>query len=40
MMLAGNIFDILKKIDLGIDVRAVESVVTPSVRAKMKVVGS
>ena len=40
MMLAGNIFEILKEIDLGIDVRAVDGVVTPSVRAKMKVVGS
>lgn len=40
MMLAGNIFELLKDMDVGIDVRAVESVVTPSVRARMKVVGS
>jgi PmbA protein len=40
MMLAGNIFDFLKDLDVGTDVRAVEAVVTPSVRAKMKVVGS
>ncbi len=40
MMLAGNIFDLLKDLDLGIDVRAVDAVVTPSVGAKMKVVGS
>jgi PmbA protein len=40
MMLAGNIFDLLKDMDVGIDVRAVDSVVTPSVRARMKVVGS
>ena len=40
MMLAGNIFDLLKDIDVGTDVRAVDSVVTPSVRARMKVVGS
>jgi PmbA protein len=40
MMLAGNIFDLLKNLDLGTDVRAVDAVVTPSVRARMKVVGS
>lgn len=40
MMLAGNIFDLLKDLDVGTDVRAVDAVVTPSVRAKMKVVGS
>jgi predicted Zn-dependent protease len=40
MMLAGNIFDLLKDLDVGTDVRAVDGVVTPSVRAKMKVVGS
>ncbi|VVB64102.1 Zinc metalloprotease TldD [uncultured archaeon] len=40
MMLAGNIFDLLKDLDVGTDVRAVDAVVTPSVRARMKVVGS
>ena len=40
MMLAGNIFDLLKDMDVGIDVRAVDGVVTPSIRARMKVVGS
>lgn len=40
MMLAGNIFDLLKDIDLGKDVRAVGGIVTPSVRVRMKVVGS
>jgi PmbA protein len=40
MMLAGNIFDLLKDIDVGTDVRVVEAVVTPSVKAKMKVVCS
>lgn len=40
MMLAGNIFELLKEMDVGTDVRAVEAVVTPSVRARMKVVGS
>ena len=40
MMLAGNIFDLLKDMDVGTDVRAVDAVVTPSVRARMKVVGS
>ncbi len=40
MMLAGNIFDLLKDIDLGLDVRAVGGIVTPSVRVRMKVVGS
>jgi PmbA protein len=40
MMLAGNIFQLLKEIDVGKDVRAVGAVVTPSVRVKMKVVSS
>ncbi|MFB3764239.1 MAG: TldD/PmbA family protein [Methanotrichaceae archaeon] len=40
LMLAGNIFDLLKDIDVGKDVRAVGAIVTPTVRAKMKVVGS
>jgi predicted Zn-dependent protease len=40
MMLAGNIFELLNDMDVGTDVRAVDAVVTPSVRARMKVVGS
>jgi PmbA protein len=40
MMLAGNIFELLKDMDVGTDVRAVDAVVTPSIRARMKVVGS
>lgn len=40
LMLAGNIFEILKDIAVGSDVRAVGSIVTPTVRVRMKVVGS
>lgn len=40
MMLAGNIFNLLKDIDVGKDVRAVGAVVTPTVKVKMKVVSS
>lgn len=40
MMLAGNIFQLLKEIDVGRDVRAVGAVVTPSVKVRMKVVSS
>jgi PmbA protein len=40
LMLAGNIFELLKEIDVGTDVRTVGSVVTPTVRVSMKVVGS
>jgi PmbA protein len=40
VMLAGNIFDLLKEIDLGTDARAVGAIVTPSIRVRMKVVGS
>lgn len=39
MMLAGNVFDLLKDIELGTDVRAVGSVLTPSAKLRMKVVG-
>jgi PmbA protein len=39
MMLAGNVFDLLKDIELGTDVRTVGSVVTPSAKLRMKVVG-
>jgi PmbA protein len=40
MMLAGNIFQLLKDIEVGTDTRAVGAVVTPSVKVKMKVVSS
>ncbi len=40
LMLAGNIFDILKTIEVGIDRRAIGSIVTPTLKVKMKVVGS
>ncbi len=40
MMLAGNIFQLLKDIEVGKDVRAVGAVVTPSVKVSMKVVSS
>jgi len=39
LMLAGNIFDLLCRVELGEDTRAIGSVVTPSVKVKMKVVG-
>jgi PmbA protein len=39
MMLAGNIFDLLKGIDLGTDARMVGAVVTPTVRARIRVIG-
>jgi PmbA protein len=39
MMLAGNVFDLLKDIEVGTDVRVVGSVVTPSAKLRMKVVG-
>lgn len=40
LMLAGNIFDLLKEIEVGRDVRSVGSIVTPTVKLRMKVVGS
>ncbi len=40
MMLAGNIFHLLKDIEVGKDVRAVGAVVTPTVKVRMKVVSS
>jgi PmbA protein len=39
LMLAGNIFDILKSIEVGTDPRAVGCIVTPTVMVRMKVVG-
>ena len=40
LMLAGNFFDLLKDIEIGRDVRAVGAIVTPTVKVRMKVVGS
>jgi PmbA protein len=40
LMLAGNVFDLLKEIEVGIDVRTVGAIVTPSVKVRMRVVGS
>jgi PmbA protein len=40
MMLAGNIFHLLKDIEVGTDVRSVGAVVTPSVKVRMRVVSS
>lgn len=40
LMLAGNIFHILKTIVIGTDSRAIGSIVTPTVKVKMMVVGS
>ena len=40
LMLAGNIFEILKDIEIGTDVRAIGAIVTPTVKVRMKVVGS
>ncbi len=40
LMLAGNIYDLLKNIEIGTDVRAVGGIVTPTIKVKMNVVGS
>ena len=40
LMLAGNIFELLREIEVGRDVRSVGSIVTPTVKLRMKVVGS
>ncbi len=40
LMLAGNIFDLLKDIEVGSDLRMVGAVVTPTVKVRMKIVGS
>jgi len=39
MMIAGNIFDIMKDLQVGEDLRSVGSVVIPTVKARMKVIG-
>jgi hypothetical protein len=39
-MIAGNIFDLIKEICIGTDPRAVGAVITPTVKVRMKVVGS
>ncbi|OPY54960.1 MAG: protease TldD [Methanosaeta sp. PtaU1.Bin112] len=40
LMLAGNFFELLKDIKVGRDVRVVGAIVTPTVKVRMKVVGS
>ncbi|VVB72977.1 Zinc metalloprotease TldD [uncultured archaeon] len=40
LMLTGNIFELLLDIEVGTDVRAIGSVVTPTLKVRMKVVGS
>ena len=40
LMLAGNIYDLLKDIEIGTDVRAIGGIVTPTIKVKMNVVGS
>jgi PmbA protein len=40
LMLAGNVFELLKSIKAGTDARMVGSVVVPTVGVEMKVVGS
>ncbi len=40
LMLAGNIYEILKNIEIGTDVRAIGAIVTPTIKVNMKVVGS
>jgi len=40
LMLAGNVFDLLKDIEVGRDPRMVGAIVTPTVKVRMKVVGS
>ncbi len=40
LMLAGNIFELLKDVAAGTDVRAVGAIVTPTVKVRMKAVGS
>ena len=40
LMLAGNFFELLKDIEIGRDVRAIGAIVTPTVKVRMKVIGS
>ncbi|MDQ1261351.1 MAG: PmbA protein, partial [Euryarchaeota archaeon] len=40
LMLAGNFFELLKDVEIGRDVRAIGSIVTPTIKFRMKVVGS
>lgn len=40
LMLAGNIFEILQTVEVGIDRRSVGPIVTPSLKVRMRVVGS
>lgn len=40
LMLTGNLFELLRDIEIGRDVRAIGAIVTPTVKVRMKVVGS
>ena len=40
LMIAGNVFELLKDIEVGTDVRVLGAIVTPTVKLRMKVVGS
>ena len=40
LMLAGNFFELLKDVEIGRDVRAIGAIVTPTIKVRMKVVGS
>jgi PmbA protein len=40
LMIAGNVFELLKDIEVGTDLRVLGAIVTPTVRLRMKVVGS
>ena len=40
LMLAGNIFELLREIEVGTDARPVGDIVTPTVKVKMRAVGS
>jgi len=40
LMLTGNFFELLKDVEIGRDVRAIGAIVTPTIKVRMKVVGS
>ena len=40
LMIAGNVFELLKDIEVGTDLRVLGAIVTPTVKLRMKVVGS
>jgi predicted Zn-dependent protease len=39
-MLAGNLFELLREIDVGTDARPVGDIITPTVKVRMRAVGS